>query len=309
MERPAAALNPLTESSNESGYLSCLDINHHCVILRPHVQYVPRFVNSLDYDGNKDLCVLCQTVVKMDVSLEIKAKRPFPDSFDMEDKPHIRRRKVELRSWQNLPDSFSDNDLVAALHGRKDFSCCEKFPLVCGILIKLRSGFFRVYKRSMCKFPRVAEEDWPRQFYDVAKLLTYDSARLEEEWTVDQLWKGAETLVVKSCNLSIRLQRDLSIHPLYPLDPTTGLLQFHAEFLVRVAEYHESLRRPEGTFELPDSPLIQTLLDVPRIRCNACDGVRQLYCGPCGGLRMSNAESILPPRINLPFDVLLILHW
>eukprot|EP01036_Dinobryon_divergens_P026672 gene26673-35348_t len=77
-------------------------------------------------------------------------------------------------------------------------------------------------------------------------------------------------------------------------------------------EYHAIVKRPEGTFDLNlDTEtlyLIEKLSKLPREKCSRCLGCRQVYCGPCG-LRMPNAEELLPARVELPFDVLLLLHW
>ena len=44
---------------------------------------------------------------------------------------------------------------------------------------------------------------------------------------------------------------------------------------------------------------------VDREICHLCGGRRQIYCGDCGGIRLDRAESLLPQRVVLPFDVLL----
>lgn len=120
-------------------------------------------------------------------------------------------------------------------------------------------------------------------------------------------------------------------------------IHFNMDFLVRVRQYHEATRRPEGTFESPlksplkahlrDSPaadtpaeedcvssdtsnispaeaeLISALAELPKEVCLRCKGRRQVYCGDCWGARMTAGQSLLPPRIALPFNVVLLLHW
>jgi hypothetical protein len=216
---------------------------------------------------------------------------------------------IRIRTWKELPDSFTDVDLCAALNHAPHLKLSHLFPLVCGLIIKLRSGYLRVYRRSENKFPRLSEEEFPTQFYDLVQQFTKETPKLLEEWSITDLWLVAEALTVKSINLSVPLQRELSIHPLYSLHSDQKLLQFHQDFLERVNAYHETLRRPEGTFEVPESEMIITLAELSRIRCTSCQGARQLYCGPCGGKRMENAENILPSRVELPFDIVLLLHW
>eukprot|EP00596_Hydrurales_sp_CCMP1899_P002045 CAMPEP_0119053806 /NCGR_PEP_ID=MMETSP1177-20130426/74662_1 /TAXON_ID=2985 /ORGANISM="Ochromonas sp, Strain CCMP1899" /LENGTH=484 /DNA_ID=CAMNT_0007033859 /DNA_START=471 /DNA_END=1922 /DNA_ORIENTATION=- len=55
--------------------------------------------------------------------------------------------------------------------------------------------------------------------------------------------------------------------------------------------------------------ITNTLAAIPREVCPLCGGRRQIYCGDCGGVRMDGANNLLPPRVQLPFDVLLIVHW
>jgi len=115
-------------------------------------------------------------------------------------------------------------------------------------------------------------------------------------------------------------------------------VQFNRDFLRRVKEYHDSTQRPAGTFEDPTkaSPVkspfkapeksaeepeepkeddeaysnyIRTLAALPKETCAKCSGHRQIYCGHCAGLRMPQGDKLLPPRLRLPFDVLLVVHW
>ena len=36
---------------------------------------------------------------------------------------------------------------------------------------------------------------------------------------------------------------------------------------------------------------------------------RKIYCGECNGQRLPAASQVLPERISLPFDILLLVHW
>lgn len=237
-------------------------------------------------------------------------KRPHTFSQESdESRPFQRRRCGELKSWKDIPDSFTDIELTFALNGENCFSNYRKFPLVCGLIIKLRSGYLRVYGRSNNRFPRLPAQQHPQQFYDLVNMFCYETAKLQDEWSVDSLWITSEVITVKSINVDVTLQREMYLHPLYPLDPVTGWLCFHQEYLDHVRQHHDSLRRPDGTFKLPESELIQQLLHLPRLVCPQCKHGRHIYCGPCGGLRMENAEDLLPPRVLLPFNVHLVLHW
>ena len=127
-------------------------------------------------------------------------------------------------------------------------------------------------------------------------------------------------------------------------EPHRSLLVFHPLFLSQVRQYHQLMSRPHGTFEITHThdnednsvnnsdkttncndntttisdkdiqhPVndIETLANLPRDLCSYCHQPRHIYCGDCGsrGSRMSNAASYLPERVNLPFDVLLVVHW
>jgi hypothetical protein len=121
--------------------------------------------------------------------------------------------------------------------------------------------------------------------------------------------------------LLVLLPRDLDEHPLRPPLVAGEFVQFDNSFLIKVAEYHKSLERPPETFSsekilIEDSSklssylsLINTLSQFPREICPRCSGRRQIYCGDCEGIRMSEAEKILPQRIALPIDLVLLLHW
>jgi hypothetical protein len=115
-------------------------------------------------------------------------------------------------------------------------------------------------------------------------------------------------------------------------------------FLRRVRQYHEETQRPDGTFDSPvkaiacsvelaatdefagtddsaqqdaeqgaeqaaEAALLLSLANMPKETCPQCLGRRQVYCGDCGGRRMAQGGQLLPPRVDLPFDVLLLVHW
>lgn len=121
--------------------------------------------------------------------------------------------------------------------------------------------------------------------------------------------------------------------------PPDSIVVFRDEFVEKVVAYHSSVSRPDGTFALPSEggapaaatvcsdvngsdnrggiipkmtgahqQLVEELCELPRVPCPVCMARKQLYCGHCKGVRMSNATS-LPTRVSLPFDLLLIVHW
>lgn len=223
--------------------------------------------------------------------------------------PLQRRRFDDLKSWRDIPDSFSDAEVTSGLNADVNFVHYRKFPLVCGLIIKLRSAFSRVYGRSHNRFPRYSSEQHPQQFFDLVLMHCYETSKLRDEWTAGTLWSATELISVKSVNIDVHLQREIYLHPLFPLDRRTGWPCFYKEYLDRVKIYHDSLRRPAGTFALPESDLIPQLLELPRNICPNCNHARHVYCGPCGGVRMGNSSDLLPARIELPFRVHLVLHW
>jgi hypothetical protein len=125
---------------------------------------------------------------------------------------------------------------------------------------------------------------------------------------------ASEELSQKCLNIPGYISNELDTHilhsPIHHNEPGKGILLFEDKFLKIVQEFHLSVQRPSGTFEeeVVDSA-IAALAFLPREKCYNCQGQRHLYCGDCNGLRMRNAESLLPSRIFLPFDVLLLLHW
>ena len=66
---------------------------------------------------------------------------------------------------------------------------------------------------------------------------------------------------------------------------------------------------PKGGNDASSSSQLSDLAAVRREMCPVCGSKRQIYCGDCGGVRMADGGAFLPPRILLPFDVLLVMHW
>lgn len=141
-----------------------------------------------------------------------------------------------------------------------------------------------------------------------------------------------EELRSKSPFLNGSLEAALAQHVL--LLPTSretrGGVVFDPQFVKMVVLYHDELERPEGTFAvgsgkkeeeeaeadalkkeeaLEKNLKLSELSALPRDVCSSCMCRKQVYCGECTGVRMGNAEALLPARITLPFDVLLLIDW
>lgn len=54
---------------------------------------------------------------------------------------------------------------------------------------------------------------------------------------------------------------------------------------------------------------LDLLMQVPREKCDSCGSNRIIYCGKCGGKRMLNGAKVLPTPLELPFDIVLCMHW
>ena len=260
-----------------------------------------------------------------------------------------------------LPDHFEDSDVCKVLR-KEDTSTLRQYVLNCGLVIKLRTALLRVLKRSVLKLSeRKALGSEDECLYSLVDAFTIEKEFLHKYWPCSKLLhRVVLELSIKAINLSSTLQRELSVHPLgvpvyksikdctsapdsvelnginYPVESTgeAPFIQLNRDFLIRVREYHDTTRRPAGTFDSPVkttpqcsdeaaagtvaavteqeermSSLITALVQLPKEVCPACLGRRQVYCGDCKGLRMSSAYELLPARVELPFDVLLLLHW
>lgn len=129
-----------------------------------------------------------------------------------------------------------------------------------------------------------------------------------------------EELRVRSKYLNGNLETALGQHLLLPTTKEQGLI-FDPKLIKMVMVYHNNLERPEGTFAVIDRDAqakeealekrlkLSELSALPRDECSSCMSRKQVYCGECKGVRMANAEHLLPPRVTLPFDVLLLIDW
>ena len=116
------------------------------------------------------------------------------------------------------------------------------------------------------------------------------------------------------------------------------LLLLPVEFVSELRAFFRSVQRPDGTFAAKDAPspppsspplgatdtpdmptappgpafsfarLLPHLVQQGRETCPSCQRRRSIYCGDCLGQRMPQAALLLPPRVPLPFDLVLLLH-
>jgi hypothetical protein len=266
-----------------------------------------------------------------------------------------------------LPEHFEDSEVCTVLRN-EDTRKLKKYPLTCGLVMKVRTALIRVIKRSILNSEerkRLGSED--QSLYKLIETFTSEEDFLHEHWPSSVVLHNVVLeLSIKAINLSPALQREFSLHPLGPpkycsvlagddatpvrLNGITYTVASAAEhrvsihydngFLRRVRQYHEETQRPDGTFDSPvkaiacsvelaatdelagindsaqqdaeqaaEAALLLSLANMPKETCPQCLGRRQVYCGDCGGRRMAQGGQLLPPRVYLPFDVLLLVHW
>lgn len=133
---------------------------------------------------------------------------------------------------------------------------------------------------------------------------------LDLHFPPEQLYLTAYELSRKLLTLSSDLLPEYYSHPLYPRHVETNRLVCHFHFLKRVKLFHETVRRPSGTYDIDsyDDPRIVSLTQIDREICPLCGSSRQLYCGDCG-TPLATAIPYLPAPIELPFNILLLIHW
>ena len=95
----------------------------------------------------------------------------------------------------------------------------KQFPMVCGLLLRLRTAMFRVAKRSRLR--AVSSEDTyeTRLFRLMKCFLTKESEKdLLENWTPETLSMAGTEIARKAVFLSAKLQKDFNDQPLLPLN-------------------------------------------------------------------------------------------
>ena len=228
----------------------------------------------------------------------------------------------------SLPDCFTDEEVCRVLRVQNLSNACHAYPLTFGLAIKLRTGLIRVQKRTYWKWSERVGTDEENLFLLVSSY-TNELDTLRELWTAQTLWDATVEVALKATNLSNELYKELCDHSLTTRSPNSGMLQFDRTFLRKVKSYHASVLRladltasvvgsslkskineeEKDDGRLNAEPLVIELARLPREHCCRCNGRKQVYCGECGGLRLPAAAAILPDRIKLPFDILLLLHW
>lgn len=121
------------------------------------------------------------------------------------------------------------------------------------------------------------------------------------ELDLGSLYIGNQTAVESTCDVETAIVRSDNKAKNHRGKDSTLIREIDSAVSTRVSASRES--RCEKM-----SPL-DVLAAAERERCQLCGGKRQIYCGDCGGVRVGHGGELLPPRILLPFDLLLIVHW
>jgi hypothetical protein len=145
-----------------------------------------------------------------------------------------------------LPDHFNDREIVTVLKSKDKGSLPSeavdvhgvnaRYSLTCGLIIKLRCANFRVVKRSRIWAPRSESDSYEERLYYLVKhyVLERDLDYLLSNWTPETIATAAMEMARKAVFLSPMLQSMLHSHPLVPLNPETGRVCFHDDFLRQV---------------------------------------------------------------------------
>jgi hypothetical protein len=148
-----------------------------------------------------------------------------------------------------LPDHFSDVEIVAVLKGdllgghisEDDQTLLKtKYPLTCGLILKLRCGNYRVVKRSRMRAPRVDDPSdcYVERLFRLVKHYTAEShlEYLTSQWSPDTIAAASAELSKKGIFLSPYLRGLMNRHPLLPLNPVTNRVSFLDSFVEQVTQ-------------------------------------------------------------------------
>ena len=236
-------------------------------------------------------------------------------------------------SNDELPNHFTDEELIEIIDSSPFIlslsTKSRRYDLTCGLVLLCRTGLNRLIKRSKFRRRKIVsdinhqdeeEDDNIKLLY---KLVTYYSKSIDISiWTIDNIYIAGEELHTKTKLLSPKLQKvlykqylilsntDINSDDFMINKSKQQILYFNRDFLLQVSEYHNSLRRRDGTFVMNESnDKMDYLSKFDRDTCKKCNQRRAVYCGECKGLRMENTSHLLPKRVRLPFDVLIVLHF
>ena len=186
------------------------------------------------------------------------------------------------------------------------------------LVVRLRTANARCEKMTRIFPPKDEKDRIQRSWNQTLNLLSDENRNfLQSNWTPETLNTDVSEISQKRCNLSLKLGNKLDQLPALPRNPENGQLPFGLEFLSELGAYLKSVARPESGSNNPENfekeikdSLLVDLSAMKRERCPSCNANRYMYCGTCTGIRMPEADAILPPRINLEdFDVLVLMHW
>lgn len=229
-----------------------------------------------------------------------------PSHFSKEETLHILLEQTPNSSSKTIFKINPDQSLIQK--HIQFFPNGKKYSLTCGLIIRLKSLLPRIVKQRFQKAPPCCDGDsYMNRLYNI---INHFVIKIDNNiWTKEILWNTAISLSEKHSVLPPILQKELCLKRLIMKDyPNDKSLYFDKEFLIKVANYYEDTKRPEGTFECTEDQNIITLSSLNREQCPICNGSRQVYCGPCG-VCLPSAIKYMPKKISLPFDLLLILHW
>ncbi len=204
-----------------------------------------------------------------------------------------------------------DSEIAAAFQNIYNNNILEglhQYHLTYGLILKLRNATKRMIKRMMMPAPTDLHED--TYGHRLLKLLQYfakDSNEQLYHLDPETIWEISEDVSSKNSVLSPKLQSQLFHHEVIILEKKAV---FTDEYIEKVKNYFLHVKRPEGTFDwkFDDYPLIPTLIKTAREKCNGCNSMRHIYCGPCGRL-VDSMEPLIGKKLTLPFDLLVIIHW
>lgn len=137
----------------------------------------------------------------------------LPDHFD--DKAVVDSLKSSFLSDSSLwPFNQNEERTVTVASSER-----KSYPVICGLLLRLRTAMFRVAKRS--KMREVSAEDtYENRLYRLMKCFIKNECDSDflSNWTPQTLSIAGTELARKNIFLSSKLQKELNDQPLLPLN-------------------------------------------------------------------------------------------